>query len=343
MRWLEVVWVVAVLGCEKAAVAPVERELPSARSVSTRWVETRAAEDTTLLEAPARVLPSPESIASAAPPLQARIIRVRVHPGQRVVQHEPLVDVLMPELLHAAGDLAGEQLKVEAFTRRKAQLEALKADGLARVAELAEVEAQLATARADSQAARATLRASGVSDKLAEGLVTGDGVVSLRSPIAGIVSAVDATVGEVREPAGKPLVTVVGDGEGRVEARLPANASSGARFSFVVGTQRRHLELVSVSPRLEAADGSRLAWFSVPDGGLPIGATGRVRIGADPAWRVVPARAVLDADGRARVRQRSADGSAAWVDVRVIARSGAEAVVEGLGPDAVVAAEAESP
>jgi multidrug efflux pump subunit AcrA (membrane-fusion protein) len=335
--------VVVVVGCERRAPTAPQPSEPTARSVATRWVESRPAEDTTILEAPARVLPSPDSVASLAPPLQARIVKVRVHPGQRVVQYEPLIDVLMPDVLHAAGDLVGEQLKVEAFSRRKLQLEALKAEGLARVAELAEVEALLATARADSQAARATLRASGVSDRLAEGLVSGDGVVSLRSPIAGIVSSVDAMVGEVREPAGRTLVTVVGEGDGRVEARLPSSVGPAARFSFVSGAQARAIELISISPRLEAADGSRLAWFSIPDAGLSVGATGRVRIGADPSWRVVPARALLEVEGRTRVRVRGTDGTAVLLDVRVIARSGAEAVVDGLASDAMVAAEADAP
>ncbi len=338
MRWL---WVVLVVGCERASV-PAPVEAPSApRSVATRWVESRSAEDTTVLEAPARVLPSPESVASLAPPLQARVVKVRVRPGQRVSAGESLVDVLMPELLHAAGDLAGEQLKVDAFSRRKAQLEVLKSEGLVRVAELAEVEALLANARADAQAARATLRASGINDRSAEALVSGDGVVSLRAPIAGVVSAVEAVVGEVRDPAGRPLIQVVGEGEGRIEARLPASASPAARYSFVSGAQVRPIELVSVSPRLESADGARLAWFTSPDAGLPVGATGRVRVSADPSWRVVPARSLIDSEGRVQVRVRTGDGSS-LVEVRVIARSGAEAVVEGLSAEAVVAAEGES-
>lgn len=337
--WPTVALVALLQGCEKPAVVSTPTAAPAATSATTRWVESRSAEDTALLEAPARVLPSPEGVASIAPPLQARIVRVRVRPGQRVSAQEPIIDVLMPDVLHAAGDLAGEQMKVEAFTRRRAQLEALKNEGLVRLAELAEVEAQLATARADAQAARATLRASGVSDKQAEGLVAGDGVLSLRTPIAGLVTIVDVVPGEVRDPAGKPLVQIVGAGEGRLEARLPSTPAPGARFSFLTGPLVLPIELVSVSPRFEPTDGARLAWFSAPDGGaLPIGATGRVRASADAAWRVIPSRALLEQDGLVRVRQRTGDG---WtlVAVTVIARSGAEAVVVGLPEHAVVAAE----
>ncbi|MBL8922384.1 MAG: efflux RND transporter periplasmic adaptor subunit [Myxococcaceae bacterium] len=340
MRWWPVTVVALLQGCEQRPVVTAPSAAPAATSATTRWVESRSAEDTALLEAPARVLPSPEGVASIAPPLQARIVRVRVRPGQRVAAQEPIIDVLMPEVLHAAGDLAGEQLKVEAFTRRKSQLEALKSEGLVRLAELAEVEAQLATARADAQAARATLRASGVSDRQAEALVTGDGVLSLRTPTAGLVTIVDVVPGEVRDPAGKPLVQIVGAGEGRLEARLPSTPAPGARFSFLTGPLVLPIELVSVSPRFEPTDGARLAWFSAPaDGGtLPIGATGRVRASADAAWRVIPSRALLEQDGLVHVRQRTGEG---WtlVVVTVIARSGAEAVVVGLPEHAVVAAE----
>jgi hypothetical protein len=145
--------------------------------------------------------------------------------------------------------------------------------------------------------------------------------------------------GEVRDPAGKPLVQIVGAGEGRVEARLPSTPSPGARFSFLSGPLVLPIELVSVSPRFEPSDGSRLAWFSGPDAGvLPIGATGRVRVSADAAWRVVPSRALLEQDGVVRVRQRTEQGST-LIEVTVIARSGAEAVVVGLPERAVVAAE----
>lgn len=309
----------------------------AAPSAVTRWVDSRPADDTALLEAPARVLAAPEAIVSIAPPLTARVVRVRVRPGQRVAPGEPLIDVLMPELLHAAGDLAGEEIKVAAYSKRRAQLEALRAEGLARLAELAEVDSQLATARADAQAARATLRAASVSDAQAAALLVGDGVLSLRAPIRGLVTALDATPGQVREPSAA-LATLVGAGEGRVEARLPSTPEGGGGFSFVAGGVAVPLELVSVSPRFEPTDGTRLAWFSAVDGGvLPIGATGRVRQQADPSWRVVPARAVLEA-AVPQVRVRRGDGSA-LVEVRVVARSGAEAIVTGLAAGEQIAAD----
>ncbi len=333
--------VLALSGCDKAAKlisAPVNTT--DAPSATTRWVETRPAADTSLLEAPARVLASPDSAASVSPPLQARIVRVRVRAGQQVTAGEALIDVLMPDLLHAAGDLAGEQIKIEAYSKRKTQLEGLKAEGLVRLAELAEVEAQLSTARADAQAARATLRAAGVGDRQAEGLLTGDGVLSLRAPISGLVTNVDAVHGEVREPSGRVLVQLAGVGEGRVEARLPSLPADGAHFTFSTGSAVVPVELLSISPRFELSDGSRLAWFTAgADGGvLPIGAAGRLRLLGDVSWRVVPSRAIDEVGAVAQVRVKTASG-AAVVPVKVVARSGAEAVVVGLSADALVAAE----
>ena len=229
------------LGLALAACSskPVEVEVPSvptAPSSTTRWVKPRPAADVGLLEAPARVLPAPHGAAAISPPLKARVLRVRVRPGQRVQEGEALVDVLMPEAVQAAGALSAALIKQEAFAARKVQLEALKAEGLVRASELADVEAQLATARADAQAARATLRAASVSDKAAEGLLSLDGAVALRSPIAGLVSAVEAMPGEVREPTSRPLVEVVGESEGQVEARLPGALVPGARMDFVLKT-----------------------------------------------------------------------------------------------------------
>ena len=155
---------------------------PSEPSSSTRWVRARPASEASLLEAPARVLAAPEAAAAVSPPLRARVLKVRVQAGQRVARDEPLLDVMMPELVQAAGAFSAAMLKIDAYSRRKAQLDALKVDGLVRSAELAEVEATLATVRADAQAARATLRAAGVSDRQAEGLLASDGAVSLKAP-----------------------------------------------------------------------------------------------------------------------------------------------------------------
>lgn len=332
------------LGCAeaaKSAEAPIApRATPASPSSHTRWIKVRPAKDMGLLDAPARVLAAPQGAAALSPPLKARVVRVRVRHGQLVAAGQPLVDVLMPEAVQAAGALSAATIKAEAWARRQTQLLALKAEGLARATEVAEVEALLAGARADAQAARATLRAAGVGDQQAEALLQSDGTVSLRSPIAGVITDVDARLGEVREPTGKALVEVAGESEGLVEARMLTEIISGVPAEFIApdGTVVP-LTLVSISPRVETRDGARLAWFKATAGTLFTGTAGRVRLHPLESWRAVPAQAVKgDAPGT-RVFVREGEKAVA-TPVKLIERSGAEAIVEGLSLEAEVAADA---
>lgn len=326
--------------CAKPAVEAVAP--PTEPSSTTRWVRTRPASAASLLEAPARVLAAPESAAAVSPPLRARVLKVRVQAGQSVARDEPLLDVMMPELVQAAGAFSAAMLKLEAYSKRKAQLDTLKADGLVRSIELAEVEATIATVRADAQSARATLRAAGVSDRQAEALLTTDGSISLRAPIAGLVTAVEAVPGEVREPTGHAFVELANNGKSQVEARLPGAFVEGAQFEFVTTSGVRvPLKALSVSPRVEARDGARLAWFSAAENDdLFPGAPGRVRLIADKGWRAVPTKAVVGHAEEAHVIIRQGE-TPTRVPVRVVASSGAETVVDGLAEDVDVAAEAD--
>ena len=309
-------------------------------SSSTRWIKVRLATGIGLLDAPARVLASPQGAAALSPPLKARVMRIRTRHGQLVAAGDPLLDVLMPEAVQAAGALSAANLKADAWARRQAQLAALKAEGLARATELAEVDALVAGARADAQAARATLRAAGISDKQAEALLLTDGTVPLRAPIAGVITDVDARLGEVREPTGKPLIEIAGESDGLVEARMLTEIVSGVPAEFIApdGTLVP-LELVSLSPRVETRDGARLAWFKATSGKLFTGSAGRVRLHPLETWRAVPAQAVTGDGPQARVYVREGEKAVAtWV--KLIERSGAEAIVEGLSLDVEVAADA---
>jgi len=305
-------------------------------------VKSRAASEASLLDAPARVLAAPDAAAAISAPLRARVVKVQVRAGQTVDRGQALVDVMMPELVQAAGSFSAATLKAAAYAKRKAQLELLKADGLVRSAELADVDASLATMRADAQAARATLRAAGLTDQQAEGLLTSDGTVSLRAPIAGMVTAVDTIAGEVREAGGRPLVELAGQGKSQVEARLQGDFIEGGEFELLTASGVRvSLAPISVSPRVEARDGTRLAWFTVdPEASLLPGAQGRVRVLSRATWRAVPAAAVVGIGEDAQVITRKAN-RAVPVPVKVIAISGAEAIVDGLAAELEVAAEGQ--
>jgi cobalt-zinc-cadmium efflux system membrane fusion protein len=334
--------VLALSACSKGGPPP--EETPPTPSSRTPWVKARSSEGVPLLEAPAQVLPSPEGQAAVVPPYRARVLKVLVRPGQKVSRGQPLVEVVMPEVSTAAGAYAAATTRVDAYGRRKAQLDALKADGLVRLADVIEAETKLAEAQADQQSAAAALRTSQIEPSEAADIVSGKKPVVLRSPIPGVVVAVGVGVGDSREPTGEPLVRVAGEGDSRVEARFarPPDAVNSA-FELVTSSGSRFpLTFVARAPVVDPRDGTIAVWL-VPEAGtkLQSGITGRVVVtlpgvvGAS----VVPARAVALAGGKAFVVARR-DGKAGKVEVDVIASSGAEALVIGVAAGEEVAADA---
>jgi membrane fusion protein, heavy metal efflux system len=328
-------------GCGKRG--PATEEEPPTPSARTPWVKVRSSEGVPLLEAPATVLPSPEGQASVVPPYRARVVQVLVRPGEKVRKGQPLVEVVMPDVSAAAGQYAAATTRVDAQQRRKAQLDSLKADGLVRLSDVLEAETKLAEARADQQAAVGALRNAEVNPADAADIVAGKRPIALRSPINGVVTAVNVGVGDSREPGGEPVVRIAGEGSGRVEARFARPVDvKGASFDFVTSGAHHPLKFVARAPMVDPRDGTIAFWFVPGEGApLPSGLAGRVVVTLQGAAEaaVVPARAVALADGQPHVVARR-NGKAEKVPVEVIASSGAEALVAGVAPGEEVAADA---
>jgi multidrug efflux pump subunit AcrA (membrane-fusion protein) len=284
-----------------------------------------------LTEAPAHVLTPPEAAAALGLPFRGSLTRIAVRPGQRVRRGEVLLEVLMPEVVQAAGGYLAASLRREAYERRATQLRALQEQGMARLFELAEAEAHLAEARAQQQAALALLRVAGLEGAAAEG-VAQRGTVPLRSPVEGVVTAVEGVLGETRESASGPLVRVVGEGPARIEARFSRALPEEATFEFSApGLPPLPVRRVGQAPAVEARDGTTLVWFEPePARPLPAGLQGSLRVRADalPEVRVVPASALVLEGGEAAVLVRTPQGHRRQ-PVEVVATSGADALVRG--------------
>ncbi len=265
-RILAAAAVLALAACSKSGPAP-EAE-PPAPSARTAWVKARSSEGVPLLEAPAQVLPSPEGQAGVVPPYRARIQKVLVRPGAKVAKGQPLVEVVMPEVSSAAGAYAAATTRVDAYGRRMAQLEALKKDGLVRLADVLEAETKFAEAKADQQSAAAMLRTAQIEPAEAQDIVAGKRPVVLRSPIAGVVTAVTAGVGDSRDATSEPVIRVSGEGDSRVEARFARSLDAvGASFDFVVsGGSTYKLAFVARAPMVDPRDGTIAVWL-VPEKG----------------------------------------------------------------------------
>jgi biotin carboxyl carrier protein len=341
-RTLAAAAVLALAACGKKG--PVQEEAAPVPSARTPWVKARSSEGVPLLEAPAQVLPSPEGQAAVVPPYRARILKVLVRPGQKVSKGQPLVEVVMPEVSTAAGAYAAASTRVDAYGRRRAQLEALKKDGLVRLADVLEAETKLAEAQADQQSAAAALRSAQIEPAEAADIVAGRKPVVLKSPIAGMVTAVGAGVGDTREPGGEPLIRVAGEGDSRVEARFARQVDSqDASYELVAsGGVRHRLTFVARAPMVDPRDGTIAVWL-VPEAGTKLqpGLTGRVVVSLPgvAGAAVVPARAIGLEEGKPYVVVRR-DGTPQKVQVDVFASSGAEALVTGVAVDEEVAADA---
>lgn len=332
----------SLAACARPEAAPEPAADVGPKSAETPWVAARAPGGLSLLEAPAELVPPAGAKGAVVPPFSARITKVHVEHGERVEEGAPIADVVMPELARAAGAFAAAGTRIGAHGRRKTQLEELRKDGLAKLAEIAEVEGALADASAAQQMALATLKIAGLGPKDVASLVRSGGLVTLKSPVAGVVTELDAALGESREPTGAPIARIEGAGAARVEARFAQRPPPGARFVFVgpLG-QTTALTLLNEAPSTNGRDGTVAAWFKPAEAlHLPHGTLGKVRVSPDPGGAAVaiPAAAVTLKDGAAVVFSRK---TGAPLPVKVLSSSGADALVEGdLRPGDEVAADA---
>lgn len=329
-RWLFLSLVVFTAACAKREDAPVVAADTTPKSAETPWVVARAPEGLSLLEAPAELVPPSTARGAVSPAFSAKILKVHVEHGQSVKEGADVVDVLMPELARAAGAYLAASTRINAQTKRKNQLESLRKEGLVRLSETADVEGALADALANQQMALATLKIADRGPKDASSLAANGGKITLKSPVEGIVTEIEATLGETREPTSPPIARIERAGSARIEARFAQQPPEEAQYSFIgpLG-QTVALQLVSQAPSVSGRDGSIAAWFDAREPlRLPHGTLGKVRVTPNPKAGAVaiPAAAVTLKDGKPVVLLRKTGTS---LVVRVLSSSGADAIVEG--------------
>ena len=306
---------------------------------SLAWAQVEVASGALLVEVPAQVVGSAQNRAEVMPAFRAQVIQVNVEPGQVVAAGDPLVVVRMPEVLRAAGAYISAGLRLAAHTQRREQLNSLRGEGLARLSDLAEVAAALAEAGAAQREAQAVLQAAGLSVGEAHSLSEGSGRVTLRSPIAGVVTHVSAALGQLVEPGTPALIRIAGTGPTRIEARLPPAGAAKLRYELLLSDGRIWpLGLISRAPVIDPRDGMTLAWLqSASAEPLLPGQSGRLRVLVDaspgePApLLLVPGRALRLGDGKVTVlRQRS--GVSKTIAVQVWASAAGQSLLRAVEP-----------
>ena len=310
----------------------------SAEPLSSAWAPVRAAQGALLIEVPAQVLGSAAQRAEVMPAFRAQVVQVLAEPGQDVAVGAPLVVVRMPDVVRAAGAYVAAGLRIAAYGQRREQLQALRSEGLARLSDLADVAASLSEASAAQREAQSVLLGAGLSAGDAAALAEGSGKVTLRSPIAGVVTQVSAAIGQLVEPGSAPLARIAGAGETRVEARLPLIDAMALQFELVTGQGTTPLKLLRRAPVLEPRDGMVQSWFLPEAAARPLpGQSGRLRVcvaGGQPDGApllLVPSRALRLAGDQVTVLRRRSGASHA-VRVVVTASAAGQALVKPQTP-----------
>ena len=334
MRRVAVAFIVVAMalgGCHEPSAPAPSTPASGPPSAAFAWVAPRAASEAAPEEYPARLLRTSGSEAVIVPPLPARLVSLVVRPGDAVAANAAVAQVVKPDVDAAFAAVAGAERSLAILQRRRTQIAGLVADGLVRASELATLDLEIARHESERLRARAVIAGAGVAR---------GGLVTLRTPIAGVVTEVPATLGEFRRPEDGPLARVRSRSGQRIEATLPNRPAAGVTYAFRAAAGVLPLTLLNEVPA--PAGIGYLAWFEAPPGvEMPTAAEGRVQVRTSAsagAW-VVPATAVgVRGPGHFVVTRSRADAGPTVVAVELVRIANADAVVRVALPEGALVA-----
>lgn len=319
-------------GCShKEAAATSEAQGDSKPSAAFVWGPIRQASEAAAEEFPARVLATGDSQVVIVPPLPARVVQLLAKPGDSIDKGAAIAKVVMPEADAAIASVNAADTSLAVLYKRRAQLASLEADGLVKASDKAALDLDIARLTGEKIRAESTLRGAGLN---------AGGIVTLRSSVAGIVTEVLATPGELRRPEDGPLARVRSRGGQRIEATFPFVPALTASYEFrSEGASPTALRLINSVP--SAANGTYDAWFERATEEASWLSQGRIAVIATALSdaRVVPVGAV---GSRATerfivVRTRTAK-EAQRIVVHVVRTVSSDAVLSGAIPDGALVA-----
>jgi len=324
---------VALLATAACTASEAESDEPApaagAMSSEARWSKVQSAQGRVLMEVAARVVADVQGAAEITTLYSGQVLKVLVQPGDKVTEGAPVAEIAVPELSSAVAQLDSANAQLVLLNQRADALQGLLKDGLARQAEVFEVQTQVAELQALRGLALAKVRSAGLSGADRRRLVR-QGRLALKSPVQGVVTDVHLHLGQTVNPDGQALVQVQGRGSSRVEVQLPSRLPPGAQVQFVGYDGQSHgLQDAAVSSALDPETGTLRSWLSLKDARLPSGLRGTVVVrGGSQSWFEVPAQAVVDHAGKASVFSRRSQ-QRGWVPVSVQLKSGSTAIVQG--------------
>jgi RND family efflux transporter MFP subunit len=234
------------------------------------------------IAAPARVVSAWTGHAFATIPIEGKVLRVDVLPGQEVKAGQVLAEVESLELERLQFDYRSAGEEVRRAEQNVRQLLSTKTGAVA-PQQLQDEQALLLQSRRSFALARRKLLSLGLSeeavDQLSEPSSEPVGTVVIRSPIGGVVLHADIRPGQVVEPT-QHLFEVIDPGQVRVEIELLAKdvhrVAIGnrveVRWPSSAGEGKEAL-LATVEGKSLALDPEALTgvvWFAPPAGNTPL-------------------------------------------------------------------------
>ncbi|MBX7084328.1 MAG: hypothetical protein K1X88_34295 [Nannocystaceae bacterium] len=327
-RWSMVFALLGACTEPGAAPTPAADSVVHESSARSAWINAVAPSDPSLTELAAEVVGDASARTQLSVTYPSKVVAIRVRVGDAVKAGDVLIEVLVPELVRAQATATSAADRIELQRKRIDQLEALRGEGLVGGRELFELRAGLAELEAQRREAQAIMTGAGLGDR---GGSFERGLLRLRAPADGTVTAIEAVVGEMHDGTSGPLVSLARESAARIEVHAMQPLPPGASLHFTL-PDGRELELAQtpIATAVDPSDGSLRLWFDpATPTRLPHGVRGHVSIRAVQGGALqVPERAIAWQDGRMVVFVREGEGARA-VPVEVVGRSGSSALVRG--------------
>lgn len=233
------------------------------------------------LKLPGRVAFAPGAEAAVDAPLGGAVVRVHVGLGDRVAAGSPLITVRSPDGAASRADADAAGATVQAARAAERRDRTLFEQGWVSQARLDVTAAETRRAEAQHRAARARVGAFGAPGA--------DGLTVVRSPIAGVVTRLSASPGQVLHEEALQVAALADPG--RIELVFEAPPAAAA--------------ILKVGDRLESTVAGSRVMSGVIVAIAPANANGVVVVRARPAGETPPAGSVVSA----RVSAGTASGT----------------------------------
>jgi membrane fusion protein, heavy metal efflux system len=188
---------------EDSSILHIEQSMLRDLRMTTTPVELRSGSESTAMLGELR--PNETAYAEVGAPIQSRVVKIAVGPGEAVRAGQVLVILQSSEVGKVRADAITALAKLDLAKRVLDRKRRLGAERIVSQREIQEAESNVEAANAELRATHTTLRSLGVSASDSDDADTPN--FTVRSPIAGTVIDREAVLGQLAEP-NKPLFRV---------------------------------------------------------------------------------------------------------------------------------------